>query len=179
MPESLVPGRTTAARPTTFAIPDLSGLAGRRSAERSLCGSTSQVAFPQQQLLDLGLHPFTEQRTIRQDDRAATVFLEPFFHDERQEHVGRFPSAEIGGAVGAHTFVFQAAKGRICDHAIDSFGKLPIVPTYGQRVAMLELAWAPRFRAAAVGHTEQVGGSSSYREGSRRSPFGPRRPISW
>ena len=100
-----------------------------------------QVAFPQEQFLDLGLHPFTEQRAVRQDHRAASaLILEQLLDDQHQKHVGGFPRLDIGRKIGADAIILHAAERWIGDDAIHALGKLPLIPRPSERITMLDHA---------------------------------------
>ena len=117
-----------------------------------------EVALPHEEFFDLGLDAFAKERAVRQDDCAASAFvLEQFLDDEDEEHVGRLAGADIRGIVGADAIVFHAAKGWIGDDAVHALGELPIVPAFGEGVAVLDHAGHVDAVQHHVGDAEQVG----------------------
>ena len=108
-------------------------------------------------MLDLGLHAFTKERSVGQDDRAASALVfEQFLNDEDEEHVGGLSRLNVGGEVGADTVFFHTAEGRIGDDAVYTLVEGPIVPTLGEGVAALDHARHLDAVEEHVGGAEEV-----------------------
>jgi len=114
-----------------------------------------EVAVGEELFLDAGLHAFSEEGAIGQDESGAATGLEEL-HDEDEEEVGGLAGAEIGGKVGLDAVFLHAAEGWVGGDEVHALLRAPIAERAGEGVVVADVGGNIDAVEEEIGEAEDV-----------------------
>ncbi len=114
-----------------------------------------EVALLQEMFLKPGLHPFAEQRAVRQHHSGTAARLEQA-HDQREKEICRLACLKVLGKVAFDPVFFLAAEGRIGEDDVHAIGLAIADVGPSQRVVVADEGGVVDAMQQHVRHAEHV-----------------------